>query len=417
MPAAPTSEERQIFLACRAIFSGGYAGIRKTKTIRTRLEMHESSLRRLIPNYNLTVVVPIVKALLEKRLFGSSAKAEAYFPGLFEPCPVRQTQNAALEQEASRSNEEVLEVISQSYEEQGSEGEEGRGEVVAVPAPAPTNIHFAQEVKVEQGDDSDETLTPERPTASLFPLYLPYHAQHRILTNVQQVLEECIFEFMRKWLPENLERNGWDCAAAVELTKWTRPPFKWTSQIPESAFHPTDLKLESILLKVVQIRHTAVHRLPTTARGVCDFVGIAKKLAETLGDSLRTSQLENLHHDLQEKIQILEFNKNVLEENLACQLRNIEAERELLNCREERLRAKTVEDDRENKLMMGLLLEESLEQIFKTEGAQPETEQGLLRLDKKCASFGHLSSRDHWDLLFYFSVLVGVCAALHQPVG
>ncbi|KAL7660787.1 hypothetical protein ACMYSQ_000230 [Aspergillus niger] len=388
MPAAPTSEERQIFLACRAIFSGGYAGIRKTKTIRTRLEMHESSLRRLIPNYNLTVVVPIVKALLEKRLFGSSAKAEAYFPGLFEPCPVRQTQNAALEQEASRSNEEVLEVISQSYEEQGSEGEEGRGEVVAVPAPAPTNIHFAQEVKAEQGDDSDETLTPERPTASLFPLYLPYHAQHRILTNVQQVLEECIFEFMRRWLPENLERNGWDCAAAVELTKWTRPPFKWTSQIPESAFHPTDLKLESILLKVVQIRHTAVHRLPTTARGVCDFVGIAKKLAETLGDSLRTSQLENLHHDLQEKIQILEFNKNVLEENLACQLRNIEAERELLNCREERLRAKTVEDDRENKLMMGLLLEESLEQIFKTEGAQPETEQGWLRLDKKCASFG-----------------------------
>lgn len=237
-------------------------------------------------------------------------------------------------------------------------------------------------------DPTDETLTPERPTASLFPLYLPYHAQHRILTNVQQVLEECIFEFMRKWLPENLERNGWDCAAAVELTKWTRPPFKWTSQIPESAFHPTDLKLESILLKVVQIRHTAVHRLPTTARGVCDFVGIAKKLAETLGDSLRTSQLENLHHDLQEKIQILEFNKNVLEENLACQLRNIEAERELLNCREERLRAKTVEDDRENKLMMGLLLEESLEQIFKTEGAQPETEQGLLRLDKKCASFG-----------------------------
>lgn len=193
---------------------------------------------------------------------------------------------------------------------------------------------------------------------------------------------------MRKWLPDNLERNGWDCAAAVELTKWTRPPFRWTSQIPEDALQLTDLKLESILSKVVRIRHTAVHRLPTTARGVCDLVRIAKKLAEALGDSLRTSQLESLHHDLQDKIQILEFNKNVLEENLACQLRNIEEERELLNRREERLRAKTVEDDRENKLMMGLLLEESLEQIFKTEGAHPETERGWSRMGNKCASFG-----------------------------
>ena len=85
---------------------------------------------------------------------------------------------------------------------------------------------------------------------------------------------------------------------------------------------------------------------------------------------------------------LLQFNKNVLEENLACQLRNIEEERELLNRREERLRAKTVEDDRENKLMMGLLLEESLEQIFKTEGAHPETERGWSRMGNKCASFG-----------------------------
>ncbi|PWY74067.1 hypothetical protein BO83DRAFT_360149 [Aspergillus eucalypticola CBS 122712] len=387
MPAAPTSEERQIFLACRAIFSGGHAGIRKAKAIRTRLEMHESSLRRLIPNYDITRVMPIVKALLEKRLFGSSAKAEAYFPGLFDPCPVRQTLNAALEQEASRSNEEVLEVVSQSYEEHGSEGEDERVDAVAVPAPAPIDVDLTHEVKVEEGNDSDATLSLERSTASLFPLYLPYHAQHRILTNVQQVLEECIFDFMKKWLPNYLERNGWDCAAAVELTKWTRPPFRWTTQIPEDALHPTDLKIESILSKVVKVRHTAVHRLPTTARGVCDLVGIAKQLAETLGDTLRTSQLESLHSDLQDKIQILEFNKNVLEENLACQLRDIEAERQLLTRREERLRAKTVEDDRENKLMMGLLLEESMEQIFRVEEVQSETGRKWLRLGNKWTSF------------------------------
>ena len=89
---------------------------------------------------------------------------------------------------------------------------------------------------------------------------------------------------MRKWLPDKLKKNGWDCAAAVELTKWTRPPFRWTSQIPEDVLQLKDLKLVSILSQVVRIRHTAVHRLPTTARGVCDLVGIAKMLAEALGD-------------------------------------------------------------------------------------------------------------------------------------
>ncbi|GKZ37954.1 hypothetical protein AbraIFM66950_009817 [Aspergillus brasiliensis] len=388
MPAVPTPEERQIFLACMAIFSGLNANIRKTKTIRTRLELHESFLRRLIPNYNITRVVPIVKLLLEKGLFKSSAKAEAHFPGLFEPCPVRQTQNAVLEQEASRSNEEVLEVITHEYEAERSEEEEERKDAVEVVDALDTapDVRLPDLVKTRQGNDSYETLTSGQPTPSLFPLYLPYHAQHQILNTVQQVLEECIFDFMQKWLPDELTRRGWDCAAAAELTKSTRFLVKCLRKIPEDALHPIDPKPESILLKVVKIRHTAVHRLPTTARGVCEFVDIAKKLTETLGDSLRTSQLENLHHDLQDKVQILEFNKNVLEENLARQLQNIEAERELLSRREERLRAKTVEDDRENKLMMGLLLEESMEQIFRAEAVESEAEQGRLGLGYECAS-------------------------------
>lgn len=162
MPAASTYEQRQIFLACRAIFSGANASIRKTKTIRTRLEMHESSLRRLIPGYNLTRVVSIAKILLEKGLFGSKAKAEAYFPGLFDPCPVRQTLNAVLEQEASRSNEEVLEVVSQSYEEHGSEGEDERGDAVAVPAPGPADVDFTQEVKIEHDMKVEQGMKVEQ---------------------------------------------------------------------------------------------------------------------------------------------------------------------------------------------------------------------------------------------------------------
>ncbi|RAL00740.1 ubiquinol-cytochrome-c reductase cytochrome c1 [Aspergillus ibericus CBS 121593] len=371
MTKVPVSEQRQIFLACRAIFSGKNADLRKAKAIRTRLKDHEGSLRTLIPNYGLTRVLSVVKLFLEKGLFQSRAKAEMQFPGLFEPCPVRQTQHAVLEKEASQSTNKVLEGISSAYEtERGKE----EGEVPAeTPAIVSVDAAHAPAEKQEQEDDSDQTLTTERPVASLFPLYLPYHAQHQILTTVQQVLEECIFDFMKKWLPVELESRGWDCAAAVELTKGTRLLAKWASRLPEDALRPADLKLDSILLTVVKIRHTAVHRLPTTAPGVCDFVAIAQKLTENLRDPIRTSQFEDLHRDLQDKIKILEFNKDVLEENQARELRRIEAEREQLNQREETLRAKTIEDDGENKLMMGLLLQETMEQIFKTGAVESET--------------------------------------------
>ncbi|PYH79589.1 hypothetical protein BO82DRAFT_314965 [Aspergillus uvarum CBS 121591] len=373
MEKIPSSERRAIFLACRAIFSGTNANIRKTKTIRAHLESHQSSLQALIPNYNIWRALPLVKYFLEQGLFQSSSKAQLQFPGLLEPCSVRQTQHAALEKEASHSNAQALQEVAETYEAQQrkeeDEDEKGKGGLGLPSEPPMASIPIAvNSVEVRQqelGNESDQSLSPERPPAPLFPLYLPYHAQHQILTTVQQVLEECIFDFCQRCVPDELTIRGWDCAAAVELSKWTRLLGQWSSRLPDGTLRPTDLELETMLATIVKIRHTAVHRLPTTAQGVCDLVAVAGKLATTIGDALRTAQLDDLHRDLQEKITILESNKSLLEANLACQLDSIQAERDRLDLEEKAIRAKTIQDDGENKRMVGLLVQRSVDQIFK----------------------------------------------------
>jgi hypothetical protein len=81
------AEQRQVYLACRAIFAGDNAQIQKKKKIRELVDMHTSSLRPLIYDFRVDKVVEIVKALLERKIFQSDVKAEIEFPDLFISSP------------------------------------------------------------------------------------------------------------------------------------------------------------------------------------------------------------------------------------------------------------------------------------------------------------------------------------------
>ncbi|QRD93143.1 hypothetical protein F9C07_2175642 [Aspergillus flavus] len=58
------------------------------------------------------------------------------------------------------------------------------------------------------------------------------------------------------------------------------------------------------------------------------------RLTEALRDTLRTSQLESLHLDIQVRIKAMEFNKNALEEELSRKLEAIQRQREELDKKE-----------------------------------------------------------------------------------
>jgi hypothetical protein len=172
-----------------------------------------------------------------------------------------------------------------------------------------------------------------------------------------------------------VDGHGWDCAESVELTKWTRTIAKSASKLPAHALATGTSNLNGILLATHRLRHTAVHRLPTTARGISELIGAALKCAEALQDSVRALQLEELRKDINVKIEAMELNKNALEDTVRDELKKIRQRREELNRMEEELMANMKKDDLENKSLIGSLLEDSMSKIFGKEPNQVDLEE------------------------------------------
>ncbi|KAF2094636.1 hypothetical protein NA57DRAFT_18840, partial [Rhizodiscina lignyota] len=314
-------EKRRVYLACRAIFAGGNAQVRKAKKIRELVDEHKKALSPLIRDYGVDKVAAILKKLLEQGIFQFQVKAKIEFPELFQSSPARDVQLSS---------------------------------------------RIAPGRFAETKRSSDPAEPPFDNMPSLYPSYLPYRAQHLILTAAQRVLEECCFKFAETWLSPILIGRGWDCPEAVELTKWTRILAKpsASTNLPTHALKLDGSRLQDVLFATNKLRHTAVHRLPTTARGITHMIESALKLAEALQDPLRTAQLEELHYEIDSKIKAMELDKNVLENDLTQKLKEIRRQREELDREEKDAVASVVRRDLENKSLIGILLEESVKNIF-----------------------------------------------------
>jgi len=186
-------------------------------------------------------------------------------------------------------------------------------------------------------------------------------------------------------MPSVLREKKWDCPAAAELTQWTKIFRNKAGKLRLHTLpmdHATE-EVQALLIEVSKLRHTAVHRLPTTARGVCELLGSAVKLAQILQDNLRAAQLEELLSDVKSKVEAMELSKNVLEDTVSRELEEIQRKREELDRMEAKLIQGMLKDDMDNKALIGQLLEESVRGIFskekrekgETEGEEEEEEE------------------------------------------
>ncbi|KJK64717.1 hypothetical protein P875_00011015 [Aspergillus parasiticus SU-1] len=382
---SPTAaERRQVFFACKrkAIFSGPDALLRKLKTITKRVAKHKTSLRPLISNFNIERVCLIAKELLKDGVFESDIKAQLIFPDLLAPSTANEREHEYFEDKAACAEAKTVKEAESVCEREESEIKQ----FPSISLSMKVDGSVEEETPISQGITSIPLPPPsaelELKVPSLYPSYFPYHAQHSILSQVQQVLEESCSYFTKKWLPSELERHGWDCAAAVELTKWTNLLMKWSPQLPDGSLQSSGPEFHACLAKVSGIRHTAVHRAPTTAIAIDAFIVSAMRLTEALRDTLRTSQLESLHLDIQAKIKAMEFSKNALEEELSRELEAIQRQREELDKKEVELQAKTIANDNEIKVLMGLLVKKSIERIF-CSGTYEDSLTGVVTADVK----------------------------------
>jgi len=130
--AYPAADKRRVYLACRAIFAGDNAHLRRPKKIREQVEQHTSSLKPLIRDFGVAKVVDISRILLDSQTFQSDLKAKVEFPELFRSSPDRDVQRGESEEHAARSEAEALEEIASLGELEGEPDSAGEGKNVRI---------------------------------------------------------------------------------------------------------------------------------------------------------------------------------------------------------------------------------------------------------------------------------------------
>lgn len=200
---------------------------------------------------------------------------------------------------------------------------------------------------------------------SLYPICIPFKTQHLVLSKAQSLLEECCYGFTAQWLPELLKQRHWDCPEAIELNKWTHVVMKRLSKLPSRAFgRDSDLSPTESLTFINKLRHSAVHRLPTTAKGISEMICSAKRFARSLRDTLREQQFDELKDELDGKIRALELNKNFLETKLGRELEDIARQRRELDEKEKDAIITMLKEDKDQGSLIGGLLSQSIEHIL-----------------------------------------------------
>lgn len=109
-------EKRRIFMTYRSVFSSTTAQLRRPKAVRKIVQKHGGLSKDLVKELGLQKVVSVLTHLLEKRLFESELNAKVEFPELYESETTRSIQRAASEDEAARSESEVLNAIDAEME-------------------------------------------------------------------------------------------------------------------------------------------------------------------------------------------------------------------------------------------------------------------------------------------------------------
>ena len=136
---------------------------------------------------------------------------------------------------------------------------------------------------------------------------IPFKTQFGIVTAVQGWLEEAIFEFFRKWLPEVLEAKDIDVPEKVELTDWADIIGKELKALPKAAtdrIPGTSLMQE--LRATYQLRNAALKRQTLSSIRLLELLGAASNLVTIMKDEKKIALIEALVGEIQAGSRILE---------------------------------------------------------------------------------------------------------------
>lgn len=210
----------------------------------------------------------------------------------------------------------------------------------------------------------------------LFPVYLPLPTQHQLLGHLQTLLETACFDFARRKLPDLLEARGWKYAESVELNLWADVFKKRPALFPDKDF--LRKPFHDLLHSIANIRHTAVHRVSVTARGILQFIVDAETMAHLLGEEAHINKICRLRRDAQSTMEELEQNKHLLRLKLDETLQGIAAGRAELDLAEREAIEAMEQEDEEYQCLAGKSIQESIAPSEDSFSTAVETEKDTL---------------------------------------
>jgi hypothetical protein len=204
-------------LALRGIFLGSDAHLRNHKKVRDRIQKYKDNaeIKALLQQHSEDSICSIAKLLLERQVFESSLKAKLCFPEGFDVSPAQSAEREASITEAAKSEADAIRNVA-----------EGRPVLDIAPIRSSTDGENKKGRRDDFGflgscirtiddrlaDSWDDIVHGEQNTApSLYPTYLAFPSQHRIMTDVQALLERSCFAYGQTTFWEELKRRGWDC--------------------------------------------------------------------------------------------------------------------------------------------------------------------------------------------------------------
>ncbi|KAL8901597.1 MAG: hypothetical protein Q9207_005124 [Kuettlingeria erythrocarpa] len=116
----------------------------------------------------------------------------------------------------------------------------------------------------------------------------------------------------------------WEEAESIELTQWTKKFLKHAKSLPLPAIEPVLGKsIAEVLFGTSILRHSAVHRLPTSATGILSMLSAAITFAEALKDNERAEKVFTIRTQLKASVEEIVQHQNLLKRKLTAQLEDI----------------------------------------------------------------------------------------------
>ncbi|RYN62675.1 hypothetical protein AA0119_g13109 [Alternaria tenuissima] len=349
-------DQRLVYLALRSIFKGADARVRKSKKIHELIQKHhhQHGISNLLEEHNMDMICNVAKTLLEQQVFESILRAKSRFPGVSENF---QSQGEG------QTTPSSLAPSTETGATRGVIG--GRHDIAAVNEDG-DSVHRITKNK-RTPTQSVTKKAPERTCPqvsstipSLYPVYLPFSTQHKILVSVQHMLESACYTFGQKKLEFVLEREGLECAEAVELHRWANIFQTQRVDFPKDNLEALGRPLPELLRSMTELRHAAVHRTRLSANSAMQIISDAESFVKLIENDTCIIGISRLRRETETAVKALKAKKGSLELKFTGVEKRLEAQRADLERQKLDAIEDALEEDRAYILSAGANLERAL---------------------------------------------------------